>query len=288
MGALVGAGDVAAHLARALRRRRRVEGERGRRVVPRLGLEAGAVDGPPVEARWGAGLEAPHPERKGAELLGEGVGGGIAGPPPLVAAEPDVDPPAEEGAGGEDDRGGPEREAHRGHHPGRPEALGPVLEEEVVDGLLEEREAGLGLERAPDRHPVALPVDLRPGRAHGRAAARVQGAEVDPAAVRGAPHGAAEGVDLAHEVPLADPPDRGVAAHLAEGLDALGEEQGAGAGAGGGKGRLGPRVPAPDHDDVECLVVVHRRPAAGAARPLSRRRPPPPSRCRPPPGSRST
>ena len=80
---------------------------------------------------------------------------------------------------------------------------------------------------------------------------------MDAGAVRGLSHRAAEGVDLADEVTLADAADRRIAAHLPERLDALGEEQSARSGAGRGKGRLGTGVTAPDDDDVECLWMLH-------------------------------
>ena len=247
LGPFVGARDVAAHLA-GPHGGRRGKGEPRGRVVSRLGLETSVVDRPPVKARRRSRLEAADPEREGAELLGERVGRRVAGPPALVVAEPDVDPAAEKGPGREHHRGGVEGEAHPGHDPGDPASPRPVLEEDVVHRLLEERKARLGLDRAADLDPVELTVDLGPSRPHGRAAARVQGAEVDAGAIRGPPHDPPEGVDLPHEMPLADPSDGRVAAHLAEGLDALGEEQGPRPRAHRGKGRLGPRVATPDHD----------------------------------------
>ena len=196
-------------------------------------------------------LSRPTRNGRARSFSASALAGASPARPPLIARESDVDPSAEERAGGEHHRVGAEGEAHGGHHAGDAGAARPVFEEQVVDGLLKEREAGLGLEPAPDLDAVELAVDLGPGRPDGRAAARVQGAEVDAASVRGGAHRAAQGVDLAHEVPLADSADGRVAAHLAEGLDRLGEEQGARARARRGEGRLGAGVPAADDDDVE-------------------------------------
>ena len=199
-----------AHLAGTGGGQRGGGGERRRGGVSRLDLEAAVVDRPAVETGRGARLEASHPERERTELLGEGVGWRVPGPSALVAAEPDVDPPPEKRPRGQHHRAGAEGKAHAGRGPGHPAAARPLLQHEVVHRLLEQREAGLRLERAADLHPVALAIDLGPGRPHRRAAARVQGAEMDAGAIRGPPHGAPERVDLPDEMPLADPPMAGL------------------------------------------------------------------------------
>ena len=53
------------------------------------------------------------------------------------------------------------------------------------------------------------------------------------------------------------PPIGGVAAHLAQGIDALGQQQRARAHARGGKRSLGAGVAATDHDDVEGVCKAH-------------------------------
>ena len=64
--------------------------------------------------------------------------------------------------------------------------------------------------------------------------------------------------------PLPIPPMAGIAAHLAEGFNALREQQRLGAGTGRGERRLGAGVAAPDDDDVECSVVEHGDGQAGS------------------------
>ena len=65
-----------------------------------------------------------------------------------------------------------------------------------------------------DGLPIELPVRLGARGAHRRALAGIQDAELDAGAVRGARHGAAQGIDLPHQMALADAADGGVAAHL--------------------------------------------------------------------------
>ena len=92
---------------------------------------------------------------------------------------------------------------------------------------------------------------------HRRALAAVEHAELDAGGVDGPAHGAAEGVDLADDLPLADAADGRVAAHLADGV-AVGREQGgAGAHPRGGQRGLGPGVAGADDDHVEVVGAGH-------------------------------
>jgi hypothetical protein len=70
-----------------------------------------------------------------------------------------------------------------------------------------------------------------------------------------AAHQTVQGVDLAHQVALADAADGGIAGHLAQGFEGVGQQQGAGAKARRGGGRLAARMASPNDDDV----VLHRR-----------------------------
>ncbi len=132
----------------------------------------------------------------------------------------------------------------------------PFAHHEVGDFGFAQREVRLRLEQRADRLPIQRAVRLRAGRAHGRALARVQRAELDAGAVGGDRHRAAHGVDLAHQVALADAADRRVAAHLADGREALRHQQRARAHPGRREGRLGAGVAAADDDDVELFHEV--------------------------------
>ena len=128
-----------------------------------------------------------------------------------------------------------------------------ALDDQVGDLLLEEHQVRLVLEPRADGLAVQLAVGLGARGAHRRTLAGVEGAELDAGEVRGARHGAAQGIDLPHQVSLADAADRRVAAHRAERLQALGHQQRACAHARSRQRRLGAGVAAADDDHLEGL-----------------------------------
>ncbi len=133
-----------------------------------------------------------------------------------------------------------------------------AVEHQAVDVLLQQRQIRLGVEQLADRALVERAVGLRARRAHGRALAAVQGAEVDAGAIDRARHRAAERVDLLREMPLADAADRRVAAHLAQRFDVLRQQQRAHAHAGRGQRGLGAGVAAADDDATVVSRIVHK------------------------------
>jgi hypothetical protein len=132
-----------------------------------------------------------------------------------------------------------------------------ALDHQVIDGLLEKPQIGLVLQLAANRCLIKNAVGLRPGGAHGRALGAVQDAELDAAFVGGQRHCAAHGVDFLDQVALADPADRRVAAHLAQGLDVVGQQQSLAVHARRGQCGLGAGMAATDHDHVKFLRVKH-------------------------------
>jgi hypothetical protein len=164
-----------------------------------------------------------------------------------------VDQPVEEGAGGEHHGGRFEAQADLGDDAGDPVAD----HGEVVHGLLEQPQVGLVLEAAADRGLVEHPVGLGAGGTHGRALAGVEDAELDAAFVGGRRHGAAEGVHFLDQMPLADAADGRVAAHLAEGFDVVGEQQGGAPGPCRGQRGFGAGMAAADNDHVESGGMKH-------------------------------
>ena len=131
---------------------------------------------------------------------------------------------------------------------------------EIAALLLEQREVGLVLERAADECLVELAIGLHARRAHRRTLAGVQRARLDGRGIRGARHHAAQRVDLLDQVTLADAADGGIAAHLAQRLDGLREQQRARAHARGGERGLGAGVPATDHDYVKWTAAHKESP----------------------------
>jgi hypothetical protein len=134
-----------------------------------------------------------------------------------------------------------------------------ALHHQVVHGLLEQPEVRLVLQAAADGGLVEDAVGLGPGGAHRRPLAGVEDAELDAALVGGQGHGAAQRVHLLDQVALADAADRGVAAHLPQRLDVVGEQQGGAAHAGRGQGGLGAGMATAHHDDVEFLGIQHEQ-----------------------------
>ena len=86
------------------------------------------------------------------------------------------------------------------------------------------RPGGFGQQFA-DRPAIELAVGLRARPAHRRALAAVQDAELDAGPVDRAPHDAVERIDLAHQMPLAEPADRRIARHLADRRPLVGQQQ---------------------------------------------------------------
>src|SRR5690606_16887848 len=93
-------------------------------------------------------------------------------------------------------------------------------------------------------------------RPHRGRLARFQPLEMTPGRIGRDGHRAAERVALLREMPLADPADRRVAAHLAEGLDVLRDEQRLDAHACGRKRRLGAGMTAADDDAAEPVGML--------------------------------
>ena len=83
-----------------------------------------------------------------------------------------------------------------------------AFDHQVVDRLLEQRQVAAGFRGGGGSPPVEHAVGLRARRAHGRALARVEDAELDAGLVGRDGHRAAERVDLLDQVALADAADR--------------------------------------------------------------------------------
>ena len=247
-----GVGDV----ARTLRRRDLLGegGEGRRRIVAVLDLEPAPVDGAAVEARRRPRLEPAERERSG-QAVREADGGRLPDParrPRLLA---DMDAAAQERAGGQDHRArrqlGAVVEADAGD-PADPADPAP-REEEVLDRALAHGEARGGADLRLHGRPVEGAVGLGPRAAHGRPLAAVEDAELDPGAVGDPRHQAVEGVDLAHQVALAEAADGRVARHLADRRGAVRDQERPRAHARRGRGGLAAGMAATDDDDVGAM-----------------------------------
>ena len=138
--------------------------------------------------------------------------GGSPARPPAKLLEAHVDAAAEEGAGGQH-HGGARRSGCRMRCV--TPATRPPAKVEIGHFLLEHLEPGLRLHRAANGLPVQLAIGLRARGAHRRTLAGIERAELDAGRVGGPRHHAAQRIDLAHQVALADAADGRIAAHAA-------------------------------------------------------------------------
>src|SRR3989442_774589 len=107
----------------------------------------------------------------------------------------------------------------------------------------------------PPPPPVQRAIALGPRRPHRRSLRSVEHAELNRRAVGGAAHDAAQRVDLADHGTLRDPPDGGIAAHLADRVEVGGEEERLGAEARGHHGSFGAGMTGAD--DYNIVVTGH-------------------------------
>src|SRR5690606_28876072 len=168
VGALVGVSDVAAGLLRVFIDGAEVAHHRQGFVAPLL-FHYREVDGLAVDARRRAGLQAVDAERQFAQASGQGYRRRIAGAAAAVFFQADVDNAAKEGAGGEHHGTGVKTQAHVGDGA---DALA-VLDNQVVDGLLEDRQVRLVFQGSADGGFIQHAVGLGARGTHRRALARI-------------------------------------------------------------------------------------------------------------------
>ena len=169
----------------------------------------------------------------------------------------------QEGARGEQDVLRLEFLAQPGAHADGP----PAFLKDLGDHVLPDVQPGLGEKGALHRGEVAFPVHLGAAGAHGRPFAGVEDAELDARFVRPEPHAAAQGVDLAYEMPLGKSADGRIAGKMSYAVRVAGDEQHGMPQAGKRHGGLAAGVPPADDD---AGITVHMKAFGGGC--LVRRR----------------
>ena len=100
---------------------------------------------------------------------------------------------------------------------------------------------------------------MRPSRTYRRSLRSIQDSKVNACFVSRRRHGSTKRVDFLDEMALSNPADRGVAAHLPERLEAVGQQQRRRAHACGRERGLGTGMTAADDDDIESFREQHDR-----------------------------
>ena len=249
---LVGFGDPARQLAWMLRGISE-EGEDRQRIVRVLLFHHREIDGLAVEARWRAGFQAALRQVQFLEARRQRDRGRITHAPAGIVFQPDVDLAVEEGTGGQHHRLGHEADAqlrHRADH-------AFAFDDQVVASLGEDRQIRLIFQSTADRLLVQHTIGLGTGCAHRRAFRGIEDAELDARFVGRRSHRAAQRIDLAHQVPLADAADRRVAAHRPEGVEIVRQQQRLRPHPCGRQRSLGTGVAATNHNDIKTGGIKH-------------------------------
>ena len=223
------------------------------RTVAGLNQALAEVNAAAIQARRRAGFQAALRQLQLFQPCAQRHGRRIPCPARGVIVQPHMDLAVQESTRRQHHGLGLETDTHLGHGTHHP----VTLHHQVIHRLLEQPQVGLVLQRAAHGGLVQNAVGLGAGGAHGRAFAGIQNPELDARLVGGQRHHAAQRVHLFDQVAFANAADAGVAAHLAQGLDVVGQQQSLAAHAGRGQGSLGSGVAAADNDDVEFLGIEH-------------------------------
>ena len=127
----------------------------------------------------------------------------------------------------------------------------PVGDDQLVRLAFDDGQIGGLADRGLHRGGVELAVGLGAGTADRRTLAAIENPKLDAAGVRHPAHQAIERIDLADQMALAEPADRGIAGHGADGRKPVGDQRRPGAHPRGRAGGLAAGMAAADDDDVE-------------------------------------
>jgi hypothetical protein len=130
--------------------------------------------------------------------------------------------PAQKGPRGHDHSASAKLQIEVGTTPQHPARL----EDKPGDGRLKHVQVGLQLQRVLEPKLIGLLIALRSRRLDGGPLRLVQQSKLDAGDIGVDRHFAAQGVDLPHHLSLGLSANRGVAAHLRDGVDVAGQEQG--------------------------------------------------------------
>ena len=148
------------------------------------------------------------------------------------------------------------------------DAIGAIANEEVVNFTLNDREVLRQPQRLLHSRRVQLPISLGARTPDGWAFAAVEQAKLNATGIGDAAHQAIQRVDLAHQVPFAEPPDRRVARHRADGRKLLRDQRRPCTHARSRRRGFAAGMAATDDDDIKARFyrVLHNSELVAAAK----------------------
>ena len=208
-------------------------------------------DGPPIQSRWRAGLQPAHGQAGGVQINGQTRRRRLAVPACRNTLLAPMNDAVQEGAGRQDDSSG----SNPLPCPGNDARDAVAVQDQPLRRAGHQRQVRRLGQLRLHGFPIQASVDLAAWSPNGGALGPVQQSELDARGVRQTAHDPVHGVDLTHEMPLAQAADSGVAGHFADGLQLLGQKQGSGPRARRGGGGFTAGVAAADDDDDERMVA---------------------------------
>ena len=131
-----------------------------------------------------------------------------------------------------------------------------ALQHQIVYRLLKQPQIGLIFECGANGRLVQYTISLRTGGTHSRPLAAVENPKLDTRFIHSQCHGTTQRIQLFHQMAFANAANAGVAAHLPQSFDIVGQQQSMGAHAGCRQRRFGTGVAAAHHDNVKLLWIV--------------------------------
>ncbi len=236
------------------------KGEWRRRFIACLHIQGCPINRAAIKARRRAGLQPPHAQAQTIKRFGQtdrrtlhrvrATTRGSTARGYLALA--DMDQPIQECAGGQNHSPG------RDHLPVRQDDAGrsAVAQNQIFGGRFHDGQVRYCSQRGLHRLTIKLAVGLGARAAHRRALAPVQKPELDSRRIRDPAHQPIQRINLAHQMALAQPANRRVAGHLANGRNLVCQQKCASAHPRRGRRGFTAGVPAPDHDDIICAHAL--------------------------------
>ena len=122
-----------------------------------------------------------------------------------------MDHPSKKGAHGEDHRSRMNSLLHGRDYT----RYAPIINNQIIDGLLEDQKIGLCLKSSANRLSIELAIRLCSCCSDSRPLAGIQYSEVNPSVISSFRHEAAHGINFPHEMAFSYAANGGIARHLA-------------------------------------------------------------------------